>query len=123
MSGLHDGRVALVTGGDSGIGRGICEELAREGAAVVIADIDAAEDLAATFPQALAVRMDITDESQVADGFATARDAFGPVDLLINNAGIEMPQALVDMPLGDWKKVLDVTLTGPFLCAREAAGG
>src|SRR3954469_18611494 len=123
MSGLHEGRVALVTGGDSGIGRGISEELAREGAAVVIADVHAADDLAATLPRALAVRMDITDEGQVADGFAKARDAFGAVDLLVNNAGIEMPHALVDMPLDDWKKVLDVNLTGTFLCAREAARG
>jgi glucose 1-dehydrogenase len=123
MSGLHEGRVALVTGGDSGIGRGIAEELAREGAAVVIADVDAAEKVAAELPRAIAVTMDVTDEGQVADGFAKARDAFGPVDLLVNNAGIEMPHKLVDMPLDDWRKVLDVNLTGAFLCAREAARG
>jgi glucose 1-dehydrogenase len=126
MSGLHEGRVALVTGGDSGIGRGICEELAREGAAVVVADVgklDDAEALARGLPRAIAVAMDVTDEEQVAAGFARARDELGPVDLLVNNAGIEMPHALVDMPLDDWRKVLDVNLTGAFLCAREAARG
>src|SRR5689334_15450197 len=119
MSGLHEGRVALVTGGDSGIGRGIAEELAREGAAVVIADVDAADRIAAELPRAIAVEMDVTDEQQVAAGFARAREEFGPVDLLVNNAGIEMPHLLVDMPLDDWRKVLDVNLTGAFLCARE----
>jgi glucose 1-dehydrogenase len=126
MSGLHEGRVALVTGGDSGIGRGICEELAREGAAVVVADVgplDDAEALARELPRAIAVPMDVTDEQQVAAGFARARDEFGTVDLLVNNAGIEMPHKLVDMPLDDWRKVLDVNLTGSFLCAREAARG
>ena len=123
MSGLHEGRVALVTGGDSGIGRGIVDELAREGAAVVIADVDPAAELAAGLPRALAVTMDVSDEEQVAAGFARAREAFGTVDLLVNNAGIEMPHLLVDMPLGDWRKVLDVNLTGAFLCAREAARG
>jgi glucose 1-dehydrogenase len=126
MSGLHDGRVALVTGGDSGIGRACCEELAREGAAVVVADVgplDAAEEVARSLPRAIAVEIDVSDERQVADGFARARDELGTVDLLVNNAGIEMPHALVDMPLGDWRKVLDVNLTGAFLCAREAARG
>src|SRR3954471_17694031 len=126
MSGLHEGRVALVTGGDSGIGRGVCEELAREGAAIVVADVgplDAAEALARELPRAIAVAMDVSDEDQVAAGFARARDAFGTVDLLVNNAGIEMPHLLVDMPLDDWRKVLDVNLTGSFLCTREAARG
>src|SRR3954452_16012191 len=124
MSGLHEGRVALVTGGDSGIGRGVCEELAREGAAVVVADVgpvDAPRQLAERLPRAISVAMDVTDERQVADGFARARDELGLVDLLVNNAGIEMPHALVDMPLQDWRQVLDVNLTGAFLCAREAA--
>jgi glucose 1-dehydrogenase len=126
MTGLHEGRVALVTGGDSGIGRATCEELGRQGAAVVVADLeplDAAEEVARSLPRAIAVGMDVADESQVRAGFARAREELGIVDLLVNNAGIEMPHLLVDMPLGDWRKVLDVNLTGAFLCAREAAGG
>ena len=123
------GRRALVTGGDSGIGRGISIELARRGAAVAIADIPPLDDaralcreLAADGATSTAVALDVTDEGQVATGFAAARDALGgPIDLLVNNAGIEMPQRLVEMPLDDWRRVLDVNLTGAFLCAREAA--
>jgi len=125
------GRRALVTGGDSGIGRGICTELARQGAAVAVADLAPLDDarslcreLAAQGSTATAVELDVTDEGQVRSGFAVAREALGgPVDLLVNNAGVEMPHALVDMPLEDWRRVLDVNLTGAFLCAREAARG
>ena len=113
------GRRALVTGGGRGIGRGVCEELIRRGAAVVAADLEAPDGAAGT-----PLAMDVADERAVVAGFAAARDALGgPVDLLVNNAGIEMPHALVDMPLEDWRKVLDVNLTGAFLCAREAARG
>ena len=128
--GVLDGRRALVTGGDSGIGRGISTELARRGAALAIADIPPLDDarslcreLAAQGGTATAVAVDVTDERQVASGFAAAREALGGVDLLVNNAGIEMPHMLVDMPLEDWRRVLDVNLTGAFLCAREAARG
>ena len=123
------GRRALVTGGDSGIGRSVVTELARRGAAVAVADIaplDAAQalrrELSAGGALATAVPLDVTDEQQVAAGFAAAHDALGgPVDLLVNNAGVEVPHRLVDMPLDDWRRVLDVNLTGAFLCARQAA--
>lgn len=123
------GRRALVTGGGSGIGRGISTELARRGGAVAIADIPPLDDarslcrdLVADGATATALPLDVTDEAQVTAGFATAQEALGgTVDLLVNNAGIEMPHRLVDMPLEDWRRVLDVNLTGAFLCAREAA--
>jgi glucose 1-dehydrogenase len=126
-----DDRRALVTGGDSGIGRGVALELARRGAAVVVADLeplDAAEDVCRAVRElgrpAQAVAMDVADEEQVVAGFAAAAEALGgPVDLLVNNAGIEMPHLLTEMPLADWRKVLDVNLTGAFLCSREAARG
>jgi glucose 1-dehydrogenase len=65
--------------------------------------------------------MDVAIEADVQRGFAEAREAFGGLDLLVNNAGIEKPFELVDMPLDEWEKVISVNLTGAFLCTREAA--
>jgi glucose 1-dehydrogenase len=125
---LLDGRRALVTGGDSGIGQGVCFELAAHGAAVAINYVgapDAAEqmvgELQAAGATALAVPMDVASESDVQRGFAAAKEAFGGLDLLVNNAGVEHPYTLLEMPLQAWQKVIDVNLTGAFLCAREAA--
>jgi glucose 1-dehydrogenase len=125
---LLDGRRALVTGGDSGIGEGVCYELAAHGASVAVNYVgapDAAEkivgELKAAGADALAVQMDVSSERDVERAFATVREAFGSVDLLVNNAGVEHPYVLLDMPLEAWQKVIDVNLTGAFLCAREAA--
>jgi glucose 1-dehydrogenase len=122
------GRRALVTGGDSGIGQGVCYELAAHGAAVAInyvGEPDQAERMALEIKQAgveaIAVAMDVSSESDVKRAFAEASSAFGGVDLLVNNAGLEHPFLLVDMPLEKWRQVIDVNLTGAFLCAREAA--
>jgi NAD(P)-dependent dehydrogenase (short-subunit alcohol dehydrogenase family) len=74
--------------------------------------------------QALAIAADVSNEEQVHSMFGQAAEQFGgPIDLLVNNAGIEKPFKLIDMPLDEWQKVLDVNLTGSFLCAREAARG
>jgi NAD(P)-dependent dehydrogenase (short-subunit alcohol dehydrogenase family) len=125
---LLTGRRALVTGGDSGIGQGVCYELAAQGAAVAINYVGAPEEaqrmaseLQAAGAHALAVAMDVSSEEDVGRAFDEAQQALGCVDLLVNNAGVEQPHLLVDMPLADWRKVLDVNLTGVFLCAREAA--
>ncbi|HYH60093.1 MAG TPA: SDR family oxidoreductase [Thermoleophilaceae bacterium] len=123
-----EGRRALVTGGDSGIGRATAFELAAHGAAVAINHVgepDAARAMAeaieAAGGRAVPVRMDVAREDDVRRGFAEAADALGGLDLLVNNAGIQEPYELVDMPLESWRKVLDVNLTGAFLCCREAA--
>ena len=123
-----EGRRALVTGADSGIGQAIAFELAAHGAAVAINHIadssvaDAmAEAITAGGGRATAVYADVSNEEDVTAAFATAKGEFGGIDLLVNNAGIEKPFELVEMPLEEWQKVIDVNLTGAFLCAREAA--
>lgn len=125
---LLNGRRALVTGADSGIGQGIAYELAAHGAAVAvnhIGDGATAEAMAAEIERgggrAIAVQMDVSHEDDVVRAFGEAREAFGGVDLLVNNAGIEKPYELVDMPLEEFERVIGVNLTGSFLCAREAA--
>jgi glucose 1-dehydrogenase len=122
------GRRALVTGATTGIGRGTAFELAAHGAAVAI-NYRGKEDEAGAMADAIEaaggsavpVAMDVSDEGDVVRGFAQARDALGGLDLLVNNAGMEAPFELVDMPLGEWEKVIAVNLTGVFLCTREAA--
>jgi glucose 1-dehydrogenase len=125
---LLQGRRALVTGGDSGIGRGVCFELAAHGAAVAINYLAAPEEaermaaeIRAAKGQALAVKMDVSSEPDVQRAFGEAKQALGGIDLLVNNAGLEQRHLLLEMPLQAWQQVIDVNLTGAFLCAREAA--
>jgi glucose 1-dehydrogenase len=125
---LLAGRRALVTGGDSGIGRGICFELASQGASVAVNHLGTSDEadrmvetIASAGGRAVAVQMDVSSEDDVKRAFAEAATAMGGLDLLVNNAGIEHPYELIDMPLEKWQQVIDVNLTGPFLCSREAA--
>jgi NAD(P)-dependent dehydrogenase (short-subunit alcohol dehydrogenase family) len=122
------GRRALVTGGDSGIGRSTCLELAAHGAAVAINHVgDAAEAEAMAVAiedaggRAVPVQMDVSQERDVERAFAEAAEALGGLDLLVNNAGLQEPYELAEMPLASWQKVIGVNLTGAFLCCREAA--
>jgi len=119
-------KIAIVTGAASGIGKEIAFVFAREGAKVAIADLApaAAEASAAELrgrgSQAMAVTMDVTSEQQVNDGVEAVVEAWGGVDILISNAGIQIVKPLVDFPFADWKKLLAVHLDGAFLTTRAA---
>ena len=120
-----DGKVCVVTGAASGIGRRIAEVYAQAGGKVVIADLklDAAEATAAEIRDAggdaLAVAMDVTDEAQVIDGIARAVAHYGQVDVLVSNAGIQIVNKVTDFSYADWKKMLAIHLDGAFLTTRE----
>jgi glucose 1-dehydrogenase len=122
------GQRALVTGANSGIGAAVARAMAAAGAAVVINYVtgdDRAErmieEIRADGGEALAVRADISKEDQVREMFAEMYKAYGSVDILVNNAGLQRDASFLDMSLSDWQFVMDVNLTGQFLCAREAA--
>ena len=119
-------RIALLTGAGQGLGEALARRLATEGCAVAIADVngDAAERVAASLREnggrALGLRADVTDEASVAEMVRRTVEELGGLDILISNAGILKAHDIQEFPLDDWKRVLDVNLTGYFLCAREA---
>jgi rhamnulose-1-phosphate aldolase/alcohol dehydrogenase len=120
------GRVALVTGGGSGIGLATAQRLAAEGACVVVADRDAesASAVAAGLGQAdvaVPVAADVTSEEDVTAAFAAAGLAFGGVDLVVNNAGLSISKPLTETTTADWDILHDVMARGSFLVSREAA--
>jgi rhamnulose-1-phosphate aldolase/alcohol dehydrogenase len=120
------GRIALVTGGGSGIGRAIAQRLAAEGACVVVADRDAgsAAEVAAGLGSAdvaVAAAADVTSEADVLAAFADAALAFGGVDLVVNNAGLSISKPLAETTTADWDLLHDVMARGSFLVSREAA--
>ena len=122
-----EGKVAVITGGASGIGQGIARALAGAGAHLVIADIDGdaagkcAEDLRGGGARALAVRTDVRDDASVEALIAATRSEFGGVDLLFNNAGVYLGGEMREATYDDWRFVLDVNLDGVFRVGQAFA--
>lgn len=121
------GKVAIVTGAASGLGREIATVYAREGARVAVADLRleqanaAAEAIAKSCPAgagAMAVEMDVTSEAQVNAGVDAVAKAWGAVDILVSNAGIQIVHPIEEFPYADWKKLLAIHLDGAFLTTR-----
>nr|WP_296773436.1 glucose 1-dehydrogenase [Rhodococcus sp. (in: high G+C Gram-positive bacteria)] len=113
-----NGKIALVTGGAQGIGEGIVRRLVEEGAQVVIGDIAAAEGeaLASELGDAATfARLDVSDSSTWAAAIATAKESFGPVSVLVNNAGVLRVAPLEDIAEEDIRRIYDINLLGPFL--------
>jgi len=121
-----DGKVAVVTGAASGIGRSIAQTLAAEGAVVAIADLQAkaadaaAQEIVARGGQALGVPMDVTAEDQVDRGIDAVAEKFGSVDILVSNAGVQIVNPIEQYVFSDWKKMLAIHLDGAFLTTRAA---
>lgn len=124
----HEERVAIITGGGQGIGKGIARHFLRRGIKVVIAEIDieAGKETEAEYRRLGPIRFvetDVANEAMVKKTVAAAIDEFGRIDVLINNAGIA--NAVAGPPegldIGTWNRVLAVNLTGPFLCTKHAA--
>jgi glucose 1-dehydrogenase len=124
-----EGQTALVTGASSGIGEGIAKAFAMVGANVVVNFPSFDEvpgkrvlhEIKEAGGNAIGFIADVSKEEQVSSMFKTCCKEFGTVDILVNNAGVQWDSKFVDMTLEQWRFVLDVNLTGGFLCAREAA--
>lgn len=126
-TGLLTGQAALVTGAGSGIGRAIALALGEAGADVVVnypaaegPALEVAAAIRAMGRRAIACKADVSSEADVVAMFERARGEFGTLDILINNAGLQQDAPMHEMTLAQWQRVIDVNLTGQFLCAREA---
>ena len=119
-------KVALITGSASGIGKEIAIEYAKQGAKVVIADLAleaakaTAEEIVKNGGTAMAVAMNVTDETQVDKGVADAVNTYGGLDIMISNAGIQIISPVTELSLENWRKMLAIHLDGAFLTTRAA---
>ena len=118
---MIDGKVAIVTGAAQGIGRAIADELARNGARIVVADLRGAEEAAASFPDGVGVTANVADEASVQALVDEVVERCGTVDILVNNAGLyaslEM-RPFEQIPLEEWRQVMDINVASMFLMSR-----
>ena len=127
MKRLQD-RITLVTGSSSGIGAAVAQSMAAEGATIIVNYAHSSQgaetvvnEIISNGGDAIAIQADVSQENQVKSMFQQIFDRYGTIDILVNNAGLQKDANLVDMTLEQWNKVIDVNLTGQFLCSREAA--
>ena len=123
-----EGKVAVITGAGTGIGQGIAIAMAKAGASIVVDYVGKAEvaqhcidEVKKLGGKVIGVDADISKPDDVAMLIQKALEAFGKVDIFVNNAGIEKKFAFVDYPLDEWQKIMAVNLTGPFICSQAAA--
>ena len=122
-----NGKIAVVTGSAQGLGEHLAERLVKEGATVSLWDIsekvrDAAKRIAQDFPgKTFSGVVDVTSETQVEEAAQEVKRKLGKLDIMVANAGIVFAHEITQFPLYDWKKIIDVNLTGYFLCGRAAA--
>ena len=119
-----DGKVCVVTGAASGIGKEIAIAFAREGGHSVVADLNGeaaeatAKEISAIGPRTFSVAMDVADEAQVNAGIDAVARQFGSIDVLVSNAGIQIVKPLAEFPFADWKRLLSIHLDGAFLTTK-----
>jgi len=119
-------RVAVVTGGASGMGEATCHELGRRGHRVAVLDVNSeaaqrvAEDLRADGVEAIGIAVDVSDRTSVEDAFAKVRSEFGPVHILVTSAGVVDFAPFTDITVQAWQRLIDVNLTGTFHCCQVA---
>ncbi len=117
---------AFITGAAQGIGKSIAIAMAREGANVAITDVnlesaeETAKEITAIGVKSMAIKLDVSNQESVSTAFSTFTNEFGPVDILINNAGITRDTLLMRMKEEDWDAVININLKGTFLCSKEA---
>ncbi|MET3979968.1 glucose 1-dehydrogenase [Mucilaginibacter sp. UYP25] len=123
-----NGQIALVTGADSGIGKAVAIALAAAGAKVLVNHISSPEKanevvdtIAQAGGEAFEFHADVSKEEEVQAMFAAIVEKYGTIDILVNNAGLQKDAKFVDMTLDEWNTVININLTGQFLCSREAA--
>jgi len=121
-----EGKNALITGAAQGIGKAVALGMAKEGANVAIADVNmesaqsTSQEVSALGVKSIALKLDVSNQENVINAFKTFTGEFGPLDILINNAGITRDGVLLRMKEEDWDAVLNINLKGSFLCSKEA---